>query len=94
MIASILQKISEGSYSTPELAASVGLSPEQLKNRLFFLERQGYITRGEDCMPEGGACGSCALCPSCTDKNRSMLPVQYRLTRKGELLARRKMPRT
>ncbi len=93
MIESILQKISEGSYSTAELAASVGLSPEQLKNRLLFLERQGYITQGEDCGP-AGACGSCALCPSCSDKDRPMLPVQYYLTKKGELFARREMPRT
>ena len=87
MIETILHKIKEGSYSTAELAASVGLTTEQLKNRLFFLEHQGYIIREEGCGPEK-ACGACALCPACSDTDRFPLPVQYRLTEKGKRLAR------
>ena len=93
MIDAILQKIHNGGYSTAELAESVGLSPEQLKNRLFFLERQGYIIRVEDCAPDG-ACGHCASCPACSDKDLSMLPVLYRLTEKGEILVKRTTIRT
>lgn len=94
MIQSIARKIRNGGYSTAELAASVGLSQEQLKNRLAFMERQGYIIREKDCGPVDGGCGCCSSCPSCSDKNRAMLPVQYRLTEKGEVLAGSRTPRT
>ncbi len=94
MIESIARKIRDGGYSAADLAASVGLSQEQLKNRLALMERQGYIVRVEDCGPVDGGCGYCSSCPSCSDKDRAMLPVQYRLTKKGELLVESKIPRT
>ena len=94
MIQSIARKIRDGGYSAADLAVSVGLSQEQLKNRLDLMERQGYLVREKDCGPVEGGCTCCSSCPSCTDKDRAMIPVQYRLTKKGEILAGRRAPRT
>ncbi len=86
MIRSIAYLIQEGKFSLPELAEGVGLSQEQLKNRLDLMERQGYIAREADCVPEGG-CGCCHSCLSCGSGDRKPVPVQYRLTEKGQRLA-------
>lgn len=88
MIQSIAYQIREGKFSLSELAAGLGLSQEQLKNRLDLMERQGYIAREADCAPEGG-CGCCHSCPSCGSGDKKTMPVQYRLTEKGLRLADR-----
>jgi hypothetical protein len=87
MIQSIAKRIREGNFSFAELAASVGLSQDQLKNRLELMERQGYIARDPDCVPSGDGGCDCRSCPSCSDRDRATLPVQYHLTEKGKLLS-------
>jgi predicted ArsR family transcriptional regulator len=94
MIQFIARKIHDGGYSAAELAASVGLSQEQLKNRLDLMERQGYLVRENECGQVDSGSGCCSSCPSCSDKDRAILPVQYHLTEKGELLARSGTSRT
>ncbi|MFA5331780.1 MAG: hypothetical protein WC342_05330 [Methanoregula sp.] len=86
MIQSIAQRIRDGNFSVAELSAGVGLSQEQLKNRLDLMERQGYIAREADCTPEGG-CGCCHSCPTCGSGDKNVLPTRYRLTEKGKNLA-------
>jgi DNA-binding HxlR family transcriptional regulator len=86
MIQLIACQIREGNSSLAELAEGVGLSQEQLKNRLDLMERQGYIARETDCAPEGG-CGCCHSCPSYGSGSRRTMSVRYRLTEKGQRLA-------
>jgi predicted ArsR family transcriptional regulator len=92
MIQSIARKIRDGGCSAAELAAGVGLSQEQLKNRLALMERQGYIERDEVCGQTGNGCGGCTSCPAVGNRDRTTLPVQYHLTDKGRHLAEMKAP--
>jgi len=90
MIQSIAQRIREGNYTLAELAAAVGLTPEQFKNRLDLMERQGYIVQEAACAPAtGGGCG-CHACCACSSRDSDTIPARYQLTEKGKLLAGKK----
>jgi len=90
MIQSIAQRIRDGNFTLAELAAAVGLTPEQLKNRLDLMERQGYIVQDVACAPaEGGGC-DCHACCACGSRDSGTIPARYQLTEKGKLLAGKK----
>lgn len=87
MIQSIAQRIRDGNFTLAELAAAVGLTAEQLKNRLDLMVRQGYIVQEAACAPaESDGCG-CHACCACGSRDPCAIsPVRYRLTEKGKHL--------
>jgi hypothetical protein len=88
MIASIARILRSGNATPAEIAESIGITREQLMDRLALMERQGYLTRHQDTDPGPDAdcsCGHC--CSSCCRRDAASAPVLYTLTQKGERLA-------
>jgi len=84
---SIAQLIRDGDLTLADCAARLGITREQLENRLQLMERQGYVLRRDSTADTAGCtCGHC--CVSCC-KNASLNhPVTFSLTAKGECLLR------
>lgn len=88
MIASIARILWSSNATTAEIAKSIGITREQLAERLALMERQGYIARHQDAGvgPDSNcSCGHC--CSSCHRQDTASDPVLYTLTQKGERLA-------
>lgn len=81
---SIARVIRTGNLTLAECALRLGMTQEQLENRLSLLERQGYILR-EAGMPEGATCSCGHCCASC--RTPRQIPATISLTEKGERLA-------
>lgn len=82
---SIAQLIRDGHLTLAECPARLGITREQLENRLQLMERQGYVTCGRNSLEGGGCtCGGC--CFACTKKDTTQSPSLYTLTAKGERL--------
>ncbi|MFA4861448.1 hypothetical protein [Methanoregula sp.] len=85
-IVSIARMIQSGSVTLSGIADRMGITREQLADRLFLMERQGYLARQKDPAPGPGcSCGYC--CSSCSKGEGAPVPVLYTLTQKGERLA-------
>ncbi|MEN6444306.1 MAG: helix-turn-helix domain-containing protein [Methanoregula sp.] len=83
---SIARIIRDGNLTMTECAQRLGISRDQLENRLFLMERQGYLARQKDPAP-GPDCGCGHCCSSCSNGEGAPVPVLYTLTQKGERLA-------
>ncbi|MDP3564482.1 MAG: helix-turn-helix domain-containing protein [Methanoregula sp.] len=89
MIASIARILRSGNATPAEIAKCIGISREQLTDRLALMERQGYLARHGNTDPGPDAecrCGHC--CSSCCKRDDSMTPILYTLTDKGKQLSR------
>lgn len=87
VMASIARLIRSGSTTPAEIAERTGITRGQLMDRLFLMERQGYLARQKDAAPDPAcSCGHC--CSSCSNQDSATAPVLFVLTQKGERLAK------
>ncbi|AGB03753.1 transcriptional regulator [Methanoregula formicica SMSP] len=85
--ATIARMVGSGNATLAECAERLGLSREQLENRLRLMERQGYLARrNEDAAPGGNACSCGHYCSGCRRIRDLPAPVIFILTPKGERL--------
>lgn len=86
MIASIARILRSGNATLAEIAEHIGITREQLADRLALMERQGYLARQPDTPVDPGCgCGHC--CASCYKRDGAAAPILYMLTEKGKCLA-------
>jgi len=84
---SIAQLIQDGHLTLAECPARLGITREQLENRLQLMERQGYLVcQGGAADAAGCTCSHC--CASCCQNDSAHLPFTVSLTAKGEQLLR------
>ncbi len=83
---SIARVIRTGNLTLGECALRLGMTEEQLENRLSLLERQGYILRQAG-MPKGTTCSCGNCCASYRTPCSRQIPATITLTEKGERLA-------
>ena len=81
MISEILRHIFVERMSLNETAAIMGMSGQQLKDRVRTLEQMGYIRKEDTAISH--ACGSCSSCNACPT---GLGAVEYVLTDKGSKL--------
>ncbi|NLD57950.1 MAG: hypothetical protein GX651_07445 [Methanomicrobiales archaeon] len=89
--AEIARLVTSGSLTLAECARMLGMHRAQLDERLFLMERQGYLARATPHNVDAGTCSGC--CSKCTcrgAKNPGAAPAVYSITEKGERLAARK----
>ncbi len=84
-ITGIARLIRENRFTGKELASTLGITTEQLENRLALMERQGYLIMERPCAVQTGGGGACAGCRSCG--KRTSVITGYALTEKGCRLA-------
>lgn len=81
MISEILRHIFVERMSLSETAGIMGMSGQQLKDRIRTLEQMGYIRKADADLSH--ECGSCSSCNAC---NTDFGTVEYMLTDKGSKL--------
>lgn len=81
----ILRMIRENRFSAAGLAAALGLTQDQLGDRLALMVRQGYLARVDAGSPGTGMCACRCCCQPCSERAAS--PTGYRLTEKGRRVA-------
>jgi len=81
----ILRMIRENRFSAAGLAAALGLTQDQLGDRLALMVRQGYLARVDADGPETGKCACPGCCQPCSERVAS--PLGYRLKEKGRRVA-------
>ncbi len=86
MITSIARILRSGNATLAEMAERLGISREQLADRLALMERQGYILR-QPGMSESATCSCGPCCASCRTPGSRQIPAIIMLTEKGERLA-------
>ncbi len=86
MFKDILLKLAEGGVAVPLLAADLGISDDQLRERLRMMEHMGYIAHHAACTP-GESSPLCSCCSGCTG-TPAELPRRFLLTGKGRRLIR------
>lgn len=84
MFKDILTKISGGGVVIPLLAAELGISLDQLRERLRMMEHMGYLTSDGACTPAEPSplCACCSGCAASSDEP----PRRFLLTEKGRRL--------
>jgi len=87
MIASIARILRSGNATPAEIAENIGITREQLTERLSLMERQGYLARHRDTPGSDAECSCGHCCSSCCKRDAAPAPVLYTLTKKGEQLA-------
>jgi hypothetical protein len=86
MFKDILLKLAEGGVAVSLLAADLGISLDQLHERLRMMEHMGYIASDVACTP-GEPSPLCACCSGCRCSSQE-LPMRFLLTEKGRRLIR------
>lgn len=87
--AEIARLLGSGSLTLAECARMLGMSREQLDERLRMMERQGYLARATPQKDVAFTCpGCCATCSCCSVIKTGAAPILYSLSGKGERLAR------
>ncbi len=84
-ISEILRHIFVEWMSLSETAGIMGMSGQQLNDRIRTLEQMGYIRKADTNLSY--KCGSCSSCNAC---NTDFGTVQYVLTDKGSKLIEKK----
>jgi|LSQX01.2.fsa_nt_gb DNA-binding HxlR family transcriptional regulator len=85
MMRTIARRISEGGFVLPALAGELGVEQDALGERLFMMERLGFVERRGGCEPAGAP--SCRHCAGCCGGTGLPGGVRYTLTEKGRRLA-------
>jgi len=84
MFADIAEKIAAGGVALPLLALDLGITQDQLRERLAMMEHMGYLSRPE-CPPEETEKGGCGCCSGCSKESGD----RFFLTEKGMKLIRK-----
>lgn len=82
--AAIARLLRDRSLTLAECARMLGLNRAQLDERLFLMERQGYLARAAPQKDEPCTCSGC--CATCYRKGGRAEPAVFTLTAKGEKL--------
>ena len=85
MFADIAEKIAAGGVALPLLALDLGITQDQLRERLAMMEHMGYLSRPE-CLPDEPAKTGCGCCSGCSSHPGE---ARYFLTEKGMKLIRK-----
>ncbi len=89
MMRAIAKRFSEGGFTLPELAIELDVEQDVLLERLFMMERLGFIRRNGGCnepQRTDDALCRCSGCSGCREP-RGREVVEYTLTEKGKRLA-------
>lgn len=81
MISDILKQIFVERLSLNEIAQKMGMSGEQLKDRLRTMEQMGYLAKADPNIFRCSSCSSCTASMTCDPDSG-----QYMLTEKGARL--------
>jgi len=90
MMRKIAERIAGGGATIGSLAADLGVEPDLLLERLFMMERLGFIERNGPCYePSGTEKSFCPHSTRCSGCGVALRPggVCYGLTEKGKRLA-------
>jgi len=89
MMRAIAKRFAEGGFTLSELARELNVSQETLTERLFAMERLGFIVRSGGCGESTQTQASSCCCPgcSCCGETATVGVVGYTLTEKGKRLA-------
>lgn len=85
MMRTIAHRFSEGGFTLPGLAAELNMTQDALLERLFMMERLGYIVRSGGCKGESRTETPSCCCSGCSCTAGGI--VGYALTEKGKRLA-------
>lgn len=85
MMRTIAHRFSEGGFTLPGLAAELNMTQDALLERLFMMERLGYIVRSGGCEGESRTETPSCCCSGCSCTAGGI--VGYALTEKGRRLA-------
>jgi len=84
-IRGILRMIREDRSTRADLAVELGITPDQLNDRLALMVRQGYLARVDAGGPGTRECSCTCCCQPCAGNAASL--AGYRLTEKGRRVA-------
>lgn len=90
MMRAIAKRFSEGGFTLPELAIELDTKQDVLLERLFMMERLGFIVRSGGCNGSSRADDAPCRCPGCSGCREV---TGYTLTGKGRRLAGIKRPK-
>ncbi len=90
MMRTIAERIDRGRFTLPELAIELNVGQDTLLERLFMMERLGFIVRRA-----GGCVNSPCRCSGCSGCRElwGQAITEYTLTGKGRRLAKIKRPK-
>lgn len=90
MMRTIAKRFSEGGFTLSELANELNMQQDTLLERLFAMERLGFIVRSGGCSEpapaEASSCHCCGCSSGCGETVAGGV-VAYTLTEKGKRLA-------
>ena len=84
MIQVIAEQIGRKRFTLPELASELNVGQDTLLERLFMMERLGFIVRAGGCVNSPCRCSGCSGCRELWGR----AVTEYTLTEKGRQLAR------
>lgn len=92
MMRAIAKRFAEGGFTLSELARELNVQQDALVERLFAMERLGFIVRSEGCgestQTQASSCRCCGCsCSSGCGETVAERAVTYTLTEKGKRLA-------
>lgn len=89
MIRTIARRLMDGGFTLPLLAAELNLHQDALMERLFMMERLGFVERSAECGEPAGETASSCCCAGCSGcgGTGSAGVIRYTLTEKGRRLA-------
>jgi len=85
MMRTIARRFSEGGFTLPALAAELNMTQDALLERLFMMERFGYVVRSGGCEEKPHTETPSCCCSGCSCSGGGI--VGYALTEKGKRLA-------
>jgi DNA-binding HxlR family transcriptional regulator len=89
MMRAIAERMAGRGFTLPELAIELDVEQDALLERLFMMERLGFIVRSGGCNGSSHAEDAPCRCPGCSGcrEPRGREVVGYTLTEKGKRLA-------
>lgn len=90
MMRAIAKRMARGRFTLPELAIELDMKQDVLLERLFAMERLGFIVRNGGCSEPRHADDAPCRCPGCSSRCSESAAagiVAYTLTEKGKRLA-------
>ncbi|MBQ3718617.1 MAG: hypothetical protein II893_04380 [Methanomicrobium sp.] len=85
LMAEIAKSIAEGVFIPSVLAAELDISSKEVTERLFMMDRMGFIAKDS---PSSGGCGCAKCCCGCniSECGSAVAGASYVLTEKGRKL--------